>query len=233
MGFASVAILAQGLSPLFLSAGFKGHFKSRMQSITCDACHRNAPRWVVKRCLAGKVLRRDSEYWVCSCRHWQWIPCKVAVPSSKESNSKRAARNPIGDDGKHPRGPLLSDWVGKVLGKPSVEPPRNTDDPVSIPIMMLLKRGRLVNKMRQMLMSTIKCPCSSPRSRTSKAHPSRHLCCLAWLHSWKRSSVQRSWRDVSPGRCGGKQDVINDKLTTAGRNWPSSRNVSWGPRKDG
>ena len=44
------------------------------------------------------------------------------------------AKNPTGVDGKPPRGPLLSDWVGKVLGKPSVEPPGNSDDPVTIPI---------------------------------------------------------------------------------------------------
>ena len=105
-----------------------------MQSIRYDACHRNAPKWVVKRCLAGKVLRRDSEYWVCSCKHWQWIPCKVAVPNSKETNSKRVAKNRNGVDGKRPRGPLLSDWVGKVLGKPFVEPPGKSDDPVTNPI---------------------------------------------------------------------------------------------------
>ena len=97
----------------------------------------------------------------------------------------------------------------------------------SIRMMTQLKRGRLVSMMRQMLMSTIKWPCLSPRSRTSSAHHSRPLCCPAWLRSWKRSSVQRSWRDVSPGLCGGKQDGINDTLMTAGRNWPSSRNASW------
>ena len=82
----------------------------------------------------GKFSDVIPEYWVCSCRHWQWIPCKFAVPRSKESNSKRVARNPIGVHGKPPPGPLLSDWVGKVLGKPSVEAPGNSDDPVTIPI---------------------------------------------------------------------------------------------------
>ena len=51
-----------------------------------------------------------------------------------ETNSKRVAKNPTGVDGKPPRGPILSDWVGKVLGKPTVEPPGNSDDPVTIPI---------------------------------------------------------------------------------------------------
>ena len=59
---------------------------------------------------------------------------EAAVPSSNESNSKRVARSPIGVDGKPPRGPLLSAWVGKVLGKPSVETPGNADDPITIPI---------------------------------------------------------------------------------------------------
>ena len=86
---------------------------------------------MVKRCLSGRVLRRDSEYWVCSCRHWQWIPCKVAASSSTESNPKRESRNTNVPDGKLPRGPLLSDWVGKVLGQPSVQSPGDCNDPVA------------------------------------------------------------------------------------------------------
>ena len=86
---------------------------------------------MVKRCLSGKVLRRDSEYCVCSCRHCSGSLAKVAVSNSKESNRKRETRNANASDGKPPRGPLLSDRVGKVLGKPSVE---SVDcDPVSVP----------------------------------------------------------------------------------------------------
>ena len=64
-----------------LSAGFKGHFTAQGAfGQMCVTGHRNAPRWVpsvAKRCLMGRVLRRDSEYWVCPCRRWQWIPTRL------------------------------------------------------------------------------------------------------------------------------------------------------------
>ena len=77
------------------------------------------------------------------------------------------------------RGLLLSDWVGKVLGKPSAESPDDCNDPIAIPIdvndMTQLKLDRSVSKMRQALVSTIEWLSSSGKSRTSSFRPSRHL----------------------------------------------------------
>ena len=117
------AVASAGAKPVsFLWQGSKDYSRLRLQSIWCDACHRNAPRWVVKRCMSGKVTRRDSEYWVCWCRHWQWIPCKAAVTSAKLPSHKPGIKNSNGVDSKPSRGPLLSECVYKVLGKSSVGP---------------------------------------------------------------------------------------------------------------
>ena len=56
------------------------------------------------------------------------------MSSAKESNRKHETKNECASDHKPPRGPLLSDSVGKALGKPSVESPVDRNDPVSVPI---------------------------------------------------------------------------------------------------
>ena len=90
-----------------------------LQSVKCDPCRRNAPRRVAQRILSGKILRH-TEYWVCMCKHW------ASSAGAKGGNHKSGAKN--AHDGKPPRGPILSDWVGKVLGKSS------EDAPVLVPI---------------------------------------------------------------------------------------------------
>ena len=90
---------------------------ARLESFVSFGRVQRTFHWVAKLICLAKVFDVTRNTGSVRVKHWQWIPCKATSPGAKDWNHEPVTKNAY--DGKPPRGPIPSGWVGKVLGKSS------------------------------------------------------------------------------------------------------------------